>query len=66
MLTLGIDLGTTKIAAVLYDTENPETGCSASAEHHAASSCAPGCAEQNAEIKYESVLRLLAELPFAA
>ena len=26
MLTLGIDLGTTKVAAVLYDTENPETG----------------------------------------
>ena len=63
MLTLGIDLGTTKVAAVLYDTENPETGCSVSAEHHAASSSAPGCAEQNAEIMYEAVLRLLAELP---
>ena len=63
MLTLGIDLGTTKVAAVLYDTENPEAGCAVSAEHHAASSGAPGCAEQNAEIMYEAVLRLLAELP---
>ncbi|MGN0873458.1 MAG: sedoheptulokinase [Victivallales bacterium] len=63
MLTLGIDLGTTKTAAVLYDPEKPEAGCAVSAEHHAASSCTPGCAEQNAEIMYEAVLRLLAELP---
>ena len=63
MLTLGIDLGTTKVAAVLYDTENPEAGCAVSAEHHAASSGAPGSAEQNAETMYDAVLRLLAELP---
>ena len=63
MLTLGIDLGTTKVAAVLYDPDASGAGRAVSTEHHAALPTAPGHAEQDGEKMYAAVLRLLAELP---
>ena len=63
MLTLGVDLGTTKVAAVLYDPDASGAGRAVSTEHHAALPAAPGHAEQDGEKMYAAVLRLLAELP---
>lgn len=64
MPTLGIDLGTTKTAVVLYDPETPDaSGRARSREHHAARPAAPGFAEQDAGKIYDSVLLLLAEFP---
>lgn len=59
MLTLGIDLGTTKTAAVLYDPAAPGTGRALSVEHHAALPAPAGYAEQDAGKIHDSVLRLL-------
>ena len=64
MPTLGIDLGTTKTAVVLYDPETPDaSGWARSREHHAALPAAAGFAEQDAGKIYDSVLQLLAEFP---
>lgn len=63
MLTLGIDIGTTKTAAVLYDSAAPEMCRAVSEAHRAALSTAPGLSEQDAEKMYAAVLRLLAEFP---
>lgn len=63
MLTLGIDLGTTKVAA-----RPVRSGCFRGGTRRldgasAALPAAPGHAEQDGEKMYAAVLRLLAELP---
>ena len=58
-MILGIDLGTTKTAAVLYDPAKPAESRAESAVHHAALPAAPGRAEQDMETLVESVRKLL-------
>ena len=62
--TLGIDLGTTKVAAVLL-REDHTTSAVASMAHEAALSAEPGGAEQNVEKIFDCVAALLARLPAA-
>lgn len=63
MLTLGIDLGTTKTAAVLFDAGAPDAAQALSAEHRAALPSAPGHAEQDVSAICSSVLHLLRQFP---
>ena len=62
--TLGIDLGTTKVAAVLL-REDHTTSAVASMAHGAALPAEPGGAEQNVEKIFDCVAALLARLPAA-
>ncbi len=61
--TLGIDLGTTKVAAVILNTENNTVVASASREHHAALSGPPLYAEQNPLTILEVVSALIRSFP---
>ncbi len=63
MLTLGIDYGTTKNAAVLYDPDCPQDFCAVSAPHNAAVDAPEFCAEQDFNKVWQSVLQLISRLP---
>ncbi len=64
-MILGIDLGTTKTAAVLYDPVFPEQTIAVSLEHKAALPGAAGCAELDWKRLQESVSGVLEQLPLA-
>ena len=63
MKTVGIDLGTTKVAVVVYDSRNGLEEA-VSAAHHAARKCGdPRAFEQDPEKILNCVTELLARLP---
>ncbi len=64
-LTLGIDLGTTKTAVVLFDPASPGRSRAVSTAHNASIPGSPETVRQNYSVMEESVFRLLGELPEA-
>lgn len=62
---LGIDLGTTKSAAVILDTENLRPAAASSMEHHASANAPPPCAEQDPVSILDTAFRLIASFPAA-
>jgi len=62
-IALGIDIGTTKVAAVILDLERDEVLASQSAAHHAALSTTPERAEQDPARIFETVFRSIRALP---
>lgn len=61
-MLLGIDIGTTKVAAVIAD-EAGTLACIASSDHHAGISAPAGRAEQDPEALIEAAWRAVRELP---
>lgn len=62
-IKLGIDLGTTKAAAVLLDLERDTVLASQSASHHAALAAPAGYAEQNPQAILDTAIQLIKALP---
>ena len=64
MITLGIDYGTTKIAIVSFDTENPDNSRAVSSPHLANLTDLPAShAEQDPGRVWHTILDLLAQFP---
>ncbi len=63
MITLGIDLGTTKVAAVLLDTGSGKLLAAASEPHHAALDVGIDGAEQDPQKLLDTAFRLIRSLP---
>ena len=64
-MTLGIDFGTTKCEAVIYDTEEKKLLEFRSASHHADLPSEPGGAEQDPNKILDVLCRLIRDLPQA-
>jgi len=61
-MLLGLDIGTTKVAAVIADADG-RLAAVASGDHHAGRSAPAGYAEQDATVLFDALWRVVRELP---